>query len=276
MATKSTVLDVAALTAPSHNGPRSILRLLQLFSLLSAAPEGQTLAQMCQSLALPKTTLFTMLKVLQSAGYLAQDKGVYRLGKAAVTLGTAMSRAPHASFPECALGILQSLSRRTGETVFLSVLTRDRKFCKYVAVVESDNWLRYSVELGSQKPSYATGTGRAMLAYLPEREVKALLDNTTFERITPGTVPSRRALMAGLKEVRRHGISTVDSGTVAGVVSVAAPIFDAEGRVAAAFSIGGPSARIGLHRRAIESVVRDGAEETSRVLGYGGDWPPQR
>lgn len=276
MATKANVFDVAALSAPSHNGPRSILRLLQLFSLLSAAPEGQTLAQMCQALALPKTTLFTMLKVLQSAGYLAQDKGSYRLGKAAVALGNAMSRAPHPGFPECAQGTLQSLSRRTGETVFLSMLTRDRKFCKYVAVVESDNWLRYSVELGSQKPSYATGTGRAMLAYLPESEVKALLDDTRFERITPRTVSSRRALMAGLKEVRRQGVSTVDSGTVAGVVSVAAPIFDAQGHVVAALSIGGPSARIGLHLRSIESAARHGAEEISRVLGYGGDWPPQR
>lgn len=276
MATKSTVFDVAALTAPSNNGPRSILRLLQLFSLLSNAPDGQTLAQMCEALALPKTTLFTMLKVLQGAGYLVQDKGVYRLGRAAVALGTAMSRASHASFPDCAQGILQRLSRRTGETVFLAVLARDNKFCRYVAVVESDNWLRYSVELGSQKPSYATGTGRAMLAYLPERELKALLDDITFERITPGTVSSRRALVAGLKEVRRHGISIVDSGTVSGVVSVAAPIFDAQGRVAAALSVGGPSARIGLHLRAIDSVVRDGAREISQVLGYGGDWPPPR
>jgi DNA-binding IclR family transcriptional regulator len=276
MATKSTVFDVAALTTPSNNGPRSILRLLQLLSQLSAAPEGRTLTQMCQALALPKTTLFTMLKVLHSAGYLVQDKGVYRLGKASVALGTAMSRVPHPGFPECAQGILQSLSRRTGETVFLSVLTRDRKFCKYVAVAESDNWLRYSVELGSQKPSYATGTGRVMLAYLPEREVKLLLDAVTFECITPGTVSSRRGLMAGLKEVRRHGVSAVDSGTVAGVVSVAAPIFDAAGRVVAALSVGGPSARIGLHLRAIESAVRDGAEEISRVLGYGGDWPPPR
>lgn len=276
MAGKSTVFDTAALTTPSHGGPRSILRLLQLLALLSAAPEGRTLAQLCQSLALPKTTLFTMLKVLLGAGYLSQDKGVYRLGKAALALGSAMSRAPDAGFPECAQGILQSLSRRTGETVFLSVLTRDRRFCKYVAVVESENWLRYSVELGSQKPAYATGTGRAMLAYLPEQEVKALLERITFERITPGTVSSRRALLAGLKEVRRHGVSTVDSGTVAGVVSVAAPIFDVEGRVAAALSIGGPSARIGLHLRSIESAVREGAKEISRALGYGGHWPPQR
>lgn len=60
---------------------------------------------------------------------------------------------------------------------------------------------------------------------LPDAELKTLLGVVQFERITPGTVSSRRALIAGLKAVRRSGVSTVDSGTVAGVVSVAAPIF---------------------------------------------------
>ena len=270
---RSTVFDVAALTGQPLNGPRSILRQMQVFARLGASPKGQTLAQLCQALELPKTTLFTMLKVLESAEYLAQEKGVYRLGKAAVALGASMSRAPAASLPDCANGTLQTLSQRTGETVFLAELTRDRKFCRYVAMVESDNWLRYSVKLGSQKPAYATGTGRAMLAYLPDDELEALLDGTRFERITPATVPSRRALMAGLKEVRHRGVSTVDSGTVAGVVSVAAPIFGVDARVVAALSVGGPSVRLGPHLRTVEAAVRDGAEAVSRALGYGGDWP---
>lgn len=274
---KSPIFDVAALVAPApHNGPRSILRLLQVFEQLSTCPEGQTLAQLCRALALPKTTLFTMLKVLESADYLAQDKGVYRLGKAAAALGAAMSSAPNASFPDCAKDVLRRLSQRSGETVFLAVLTRDHKRCKYVATAESDNWLRYTVKLGSHKPSYATGTGRAMLAYLPDRELEALLDGVEFERITPGTVSSRRALVAGLKEVRRSGVSMVDSGTVAGVTSVAAPIFGADGQGAAALSIGGPTARIRLHLRSVESAVRGGAEEISRVLGYSGEWPAVR
>lgn len=267
------VFDVAALTAPSRHGPRSILRLLQVFALLSAAPEGRTLAQLCKALSLPKTTLFTMLKVLESADYVVHDAGVWRLGRSAAALGASMARAPGAAFPECAKGVLQRLSRRSGETVFLAVLTRDRKSCKYVAVVESDQWLRYSVKLGSLKASYATGTGRAMLAYVPEAELKALLDETRFERITPGTVSSRRALMAGLREVRQRGVSTVDSGTVAGVVSVAAPIFGADGRIAAALSIGGPTLRLQRQLRTLEAAVRDGAEEISRLLGHVGDWP---
>lgn len=276
------VFDIEHLGSRANEGPRSILRLLNLLAHLSAAPEGRTLAQLCKTLGLPKTSLHTMLKVLESADYVAQDDGVFRLGKAAATLGAAMARSPGARFPDCAKGILRRLSQRFRETVFLAVLTADGLHCKYVAVQESENWLRYSVKLGSQKPSYATGSGRAMLAYLGEGELAAILDRTKFERITPGTVASRRALLAGLRDVRRAGASVVESGTVAGVVSVAAPIFGADGRVAAALSIGAPSVRIAggsatdgvSQRRAFESAVRDGAEEISRLLGYEGAWPP--
>ena len=269
------MFSISALTNTPLSGPRSILRLVQLFARLGAHP-GQTLSQLCSSLSLPKTTVFTMLKVLENADYLINEGGAYRLGPAAVALGASMATSPRRNFPHCAQGILENLCQRTGETGFLAVLTSDRQFCKYVAVVETDNWLRFSVKLGSQKPAYATGSGRAMLAYLPDAELEPLLDGFTFERLTTKTVSSRRALLAGLKEVRKNSVSTVDSGTVAGVVAVAAPIFDADGQVAAALSVGGPTARLAVRMAAMQQAVRAGAEDISRILGYRGEWPNMR
>ena len=267
------MFHVSALANTPLTGPRSILRVVQVFAKLGEYPEGQTLSQLCHSLSLPKTTLFTMLKVLESANYLTADGGAYRLGPQAVALGAAMADSPTRNFPNCASAVLQNLSQRTGETGFLAVLTPDRLLCKYVAVVETDNWLRYSVKMGSQKPAYATGTGRAMLAYLPENEIQQLLDGFSFERLTPKTVSSRRTLLASLKEVRKQGVSSVDSGTVAGVLAVAAPIFGADGRVAAAVSVGGPTSRVADRFPAVKGAVLDAAEDISRILGYRGDWP---
>ena len=267
------MLDVTALARTPFAGPRSILRVIQLLAKLGAFPEGQTLAQLCRSLAVPKTTLFTLLKVLEGAGYLVNDDGVYRLGPEAVALGELLAENPKRSFPHCAHGVLQALCRKTGETGFLAVLSPDRQHCKYVAVIETENWLRFSVKLGSQKPAYATGSGRAMLAWLPADEAKLLIEKFKFERLTGKTIASRRALLASLKVVRERGVSIVDSGTVPGVASVAAPIFAADGRVTAALSAGGPSARIGERMEAVVVAVRDGAEEISRILGYRGEWP---
>lgn len=269
------MFNVSTLTNVPLTGPRSILRVVQVFAKLAAHPEGQTLSQLCQSLSLPKTTLFTMLKVLESANYLTNEGGAYRLGTQAVGLGATMAESPRRNFPECAKDALQTLLQRTGETCFLAVLTADRQFCRYVAVVETENWLRFSVKVGSQKAAYATGSGRAMLAYMPEKEVLQLLDTFPFERLTPKTVNSRRSLQASLKEVRKRCVSTVDSGTVAGVLAVAAPIFGADGQVAAALSVGGPNARMAERVIAVETAVKEAAEDISRVLGYRGEWPAE-
>lgn len=268
-----TPLDISTLVDARSAGPRSILRLLQVLARLAAVPEGQTIAELCRAVAMPKTTLFTMLKVLEQAGYVLQADGVWRLGREAIALGTAMARSRPADFPDCARGVLADVVQRTGETAFLAVLTQDRRFCRYVAVIESENWLRYSVKLGSSKPSFATGTGRAMLAYLPEAEVRELLTGVTFERITEKTVASRRALFADLKQVRRRGVSIVDGGTVAGVVSIAAPIFGPDAAVMAAVSVGGPTARLAWRQKAVSEAVGDAAREISRLLGWHGPWP---
>ncbi|MFD0666871.1 IclR family transcriptional regulator [Ramlibacter sp. MAHUQ-53] len=267
------VFELQALEG-SAPGPRAILRVMQVLGHLAEHPQGRTLGQLCEALGVPKTTLFTMLRTLQGSGHLEVASGVYRLGPLAVALGAAMAASARRNFPECARESLQSLSRRTGETSFLAVLTADGMNCRYVSVIESGNWLRFSVLPDSLKPSYATGTGHAMLAYLPPAEVEAILERVHFEKLTRKTVGSRKALLAALARVREEQVSVTDSGTVAEVMSVAAPIFDASGRVMAAVSAGGPAARMAPHLSSIRRMVRGTAEDISRTLGLVGDWPP--
>lgn len=255
---------------PVSAGPRAILRVLQVLEHLAGHPQGRSLAQMCDELQLPKTSLFTLLKTLQASGHLELDKGLYTLGPPAVSLGAAMVGGARRNFPEGARDKLESLSRRTGETTFLSVLTGDSMHCRYLQVVESGNWLRFSVQPNSIKPAYATGTGRAMLAHLPKDELDAILARVQFEKLTRKTVSSRSALLAALARVRREGISVSDSGTVSQVMSVAAPIFDAQGKVIAAISAGGPTVRMAPQQKAIERVVLSTAEDISRDLGFAG------
>ena len=255
---------------PGAAGPRAILRVLQVLEYLATHPQGRSLAQMCEELQLPKTSLYTLLKTLQSSGHLELAQSLYRLGPPAVSLGAAMVGGARRSFPEGARERLESLSRRTGETSFLSVLTGDGMHCRYLQVVESGNWLRFSVQPNSIKPAYATGTGRAMLAYLPKDDLEAILARVQFEKLTHKTVSSRSALLAALARVRRERVSVSDSGTVSQVMSVAAPIFDAQGKLIAAISAGGPTVRMAPQLVDIERVVRSTAEDISRDLGFAG------
>ncbi len=266
------VFELAGLESRA-SGPRAILRVLQVLEYVAERPEGSSLAQMCDALKVPKTTLFTMLKTLQGSGHLELQNGRYRLGLPAVSLGIVMGASARRSFPNCAQASLESLSRQTGETSFLAELTADGTHCRYRSVVESGSWLRFSVQPDSLKPAHATGTGRAMLAYLPKADLDPILSRMRFEKMTSKTLGSRRAVLAALSKVRREHVSISDSGTVSQVMSVAAPIFDADARVIAAVSAGGPTGRISPKLTAIERAVRSAAQEISLTLGYVGHWP---
>lgn len=268
--------DLEGLAAKPASGPRSVLRVPRVLAILAAHPEGLSLAMISRRLALPKTSVFTLLGTLQQAHFVEHEHHLWRLGQAAVELGQAMGSSAQRKFPDCARPILEELAQRSGETVLLAQLSPDREQCLYVATVEPEHWLRFSVKVGSLKPAYATGSGRAMLAWLSDTELSDLLDRFSFDRITPLTVGSKRALRAGLNETRRRAVSTVDGGTVTGVMAVAAPIFDAQGAVVAAVSIGGPTERIRPVTASIEAAARDGGEQISRTLGYLGPWPAPR
>lgn len=262
--------------APSDGSePRSILRTLHVLSRLAAAPQGLSLSQMSQALALPKTSLHTMLRVLERARFVSASDGRFRIGPAAVRLGTAIAGAPRA-FPDSALGVLEDVARRTGETALLAVLTPDRRSCRYVASVETENWLRFSVPVDSLKPAYATGSGQAMLAWLDDGALREALAGVRFDRITASTVSSRAALMHALRRVRERGVSTVEGGTVSGVVAVAAPVMGADGACVGAVTVGGPQARVAPRIDDIEREVAEAAQLASALLGYLGAWPPAR
>jgi DNA-binding IclR family transcriptional regulator len=68
-----------------------------------------------------------------------------------------------------------------------------------------------------------------------------------------------------LAEIRRSGIGIINRRRPAPVVSVAAPVWDAAGRVAAALSIVVPAG--GAGPRTIEPAVRAAARAVSRGLG---------
>ena len=257
------------------DGPRAILRVLQVLSVLSGEPHGMTLSRLARALGLPKTTLHTMLRVLEHAHYVTSAEGRFRIGPEAVMLGSSIAGAPRA-FPDCALGILEDVAGRTGETALLAVLTPDRRSCRYVATVETENWLRFSVPVGSLKPAYATGSGQAMLAYLDDEALRASLAGVRFERITPRTVTTRAAFAQALRRVRERGVSAVDGGTVAGVTSVAAPVVDGTGHCVGAVTVGGPTARLEARIARIEDDVSQAGRQASRLLGYLGAWPPPR
>ena len=108
----------------------------------------------------------------------------------------------------------------------------------------------------------------AVLAFLPDQIVADLLPRT-LPSVTEATLTGRVALRAELACIRERGYSVADETLEVGLVAIAAPIFDHDGRVVAAISIAGPKLRVTVDRiSVIGDCVRNGAAHTSALLGY--------
>jgi DNA-binding IclR family transcriptional regulator len=222
----------------------------------------------------PKSSLLPLLRALTARGYLAQGRaGEYRLGPGALDLGSA---APvQRELVDVARPAAVDLMRRTGETVFVGMLSTDRTSVVYVDRVESDHIIRYAAGVGDRRPLHATSSGKAILAFLAAEERDEILKSLSLARHTDRTVTSLPALGASLDEIRRAGVCMTIDELVPGASGIAAPVFDRYGRVAGAFAIGGPTDRVRPRLRMLATEVKATARAVSVRLGHRPELNPK-
>ena len=57
----------------------SLARVLRLLQLLAGQPPGMALAELCESMHAPKTSVLSLLRGLTAHGYLQRSGAVYRI-----------------------------------------------------------------------------------------------------------------------------------------------------------------------------------------------------
>ncbi len=123
--------------------------------------------------------------------------------------------------------------------------------------------------VGTRLPAHATGSGKAMLAYLPEIERERLYPREALPQQTPHTLSTREALGDALATARRRGCALDEQESELGVWAAAAAIRDAHGLPVGALSIFVPIFRVQREERsALSAMVREAAEEVSAALGF--------
>ncbi len=251
----------------------SLARGVRLLTTVSESPHPLSLTELSCRLSLSKSTIQRLTYTLLCLGYLDRDNETkkFRLGQRAVALG--LSIVKHSDLRKVAFPYLEKASKEIGETVNLAIL--DGTEIVYVERIKTQQILNINLEVGSRLPAYCTSMGKAMLAFLPKKELEDLLKEMTLRPHTSNTITSKEVLLRELEKVRRRGFATNNEELSNGLRSVAAPVRDAGGRVIAAVNIAVPSSRVQLKR--LETVLARKAVETadqiSFTLGYRKEGP---
>jgi IclR family acetate operon transcriptional repressor len=131
---------------------------------------------------------------------------------------------------------LDKLRDETGETAVLT-LTDIRNFI-VADTAPSPHVLSASPSIGSIAPPRDSATARAVLPYLsPQRQIEIL------------GAPPDTELQDAFEATRRLGYAMIVDGPTEGVTSIAAPIFEIDGRPVGAMVAAGPTERLSDDRR---------------------------
>ena len=245
--------------APSATRIQSVDRAVSLLEAIAEAGGECTLTQLSHRTQLNISTCHHLLSTLVARGYVAKVpvRRSYALGARILYLSNACLR--QVDLPARAAPFIEKINERTGETVHLAVLQGDAMM--KVAKRESRHPVRVDTgTLGKTDAAHATATGKAMLAWLPEDDMRRVLSHG-LTRFTPKTICEWPSLIEALRHVRRNGYAIDDEEYQPGVICIGAAIRDHNGAVVGAISASTPTMRandehLSLVREQVCSAVR--------------------
>lgn len=253
----------AADDGPGGSAVDRVADVLLRFLDASGATLGVT--ELATDLGLSKAVVHRIVSALTRRGLLGVDVATrrYRLGPATLALGEAFLAGTQ--IRELARPGLRQLSHETNETATLSVRTGDHRI--YVDQVGPDREVIMSVSVGVPYPLHAGASSKAFLAFLPEGELAAVLAGP-LELLTDRTVVEPDRLRTEIRRIRGQGYAASDGERQPGSSSVAAPVFDHLGRVAAVMSVCGPTDRFRAERDQHAAALLHVTGSLSAALGH--------
>jgi IclR family acetate operon transcriptional repressor len=245
---------------------QSIIRALVLLEAVAQRHDGLTLTELARTVGLPPSTVHRLLTTLEQRRFVRLDAtaSVWQIGVQAFVVGSAFARTrdvltmaqPH----------MRRLMEESGETVNLYVVDEGEVVC--MGQAECRQLMRAIARPGGRVKMHCSGVGKAILAWLPEREVARVLDQHGMPRATDKTLGTPDALKHDLEQVRVRGYAVDDEEHAVGLRCVAAPILDEHGRPVAGLSVSGPSARLPEHRLSlVGAMVAAAAQATTAEVG---------
>ncbi|MBB2988005.1 IclR family transcriptional regulator [Terracoccus luteus] len=209
---------------------------LDVLEHLSRHAEPLPAAAVARDLGLPRSSVYHLLSVLVSRGYVTHyaDDRRYGLGQAAYELGSAYQRqAPLARLARSAVRRLVDRSARNAH-----LATLDGRDVIYLLEERAPGQPTLVTDVGVRLPAHLTASGLALLAALPAAQVRALYpDRASFTRRHEAGPRSLTELRSLLARTRAEGFAREDDTVTPGLSSVAVAVTDRSRRPVAAIAV---------------------------------------
>lgn len=213
----------------------TLTKHLFVLDLVAHADQPPRFSDLLRQSPYPKGTLHRLIKNLLAQNLLSYQpqSQTYRTGLRLV--GLAHNAWRQSSLAPVSRPFVDRLAEITGQTVHLAQL--DGAHVLYSDKRNAQKPVQMFSDAGKIGPAYCTGVGKAMLAFLEDKDCDALIQQQSFYQFTDNTLTSAAALKQELREIRQAGYSTDREEHEPQIICVAAPILSTHGTVLGAVSV---------------------------------------
>lgn len=220
------------------------LRALAIMETVAKADGPVALSEIVSATGLPKPTVHRVLALLEVAGMLVREPEGKRYGTGPRLSALALDVMSGAAWRTPRHAILQALVNEIGETCNLTML--DGIEVVYLDRVEAAWPLRLHFQPGSRVPAHCSASGKLLLALMPSRTRRRIVDTLPLQAFTANTITDPKALMTALELIRKDRFSTDNEEYMAGTVCAAVPLANDERSVPAVLAVHAPVTRMSL------------------------------
>jgi DNA-binding IclR family transcriptional regulator len=219
-------------------------RSLDLLALLAHSGRAQSLANLAETLNLPKATVHRLTTQLLEAGFIsrASDEKDFLIGPALRRL--ALDTLNHDTTQGLRHVVLSDLVQTIGETCNFTTL--DGASVRYLDRVEATWPWRLTLEVGAQVPLHCTASGKLFLAYMDVAQRRRILDTLSLQPMTKHTITSFKKLEIECQDIVKQTYSIDREEFVVGLIALAVPVFDLDGRVLGTLAVHAPTSRLSV------------------------------
>lgn len=243
----------------------SLERMIGILDLFEGEAQQWTSEEMHARLGYARSTLYRYLKVLTDAGLLTS------LPEVGYTLGPRIAELDYQIRTQdplirAAAPVMAKLVREAPGIALLCRRYRDKVLC--VHQEHGTKSIRSTYERGRARPLLRGAASRIILAHLPAPRIARLFEAQPEEFVAAGLGGTLPEVRAALKAIRQAGWDSTEGQVTAGVIGIAAPIFDSREAVLGSLSITIPAKDAGPRRveRIAEHVVA-GAAAVTKAIG---------
>jgi DNA-binding IclR family transcriptional regulator len=242
---------------------------MAVFRAVVEAPEDLSVAELTELLGLPRPTVYRLLDLLAKEDMLEPDPATRRWRPTAECQRLGALLTSKRDLVALAGPVLAEVVRSSDEACLLGVYLPRRREMIYAAEHTSPNPLSYRIELNSPVSVLWGASGRAILAFLPEDEIEAIIAERAPAPGSKEKPPSPAVIRRDLALVREKGYAFSRGQKIVGSRGISAPILGADGVAVGSLTLTIPEMRFREDaKEQLAGMVIRGARKLSSTLGY--------